>query len=470
MPAHPAGELHAGLARGPGWLQVPEDVNDLVPRLWASSVRRADDGALRVGGVDVRDLAREHGTPAYVLDEADLRGRAVAFREAFSRAFGGNADVYYAGKAFLTTAVARWMAADGLAVDTCSGGELAVVLRAGVPPERIGLHGNNKSDAEIDRAVAAGIGRVVIDGLDEIARVAAAGERHGRRVPVLLRVTVGVEAHTHEYIATAHEDQKFGLSLAGGQARKAVDLALEQGKWLDLRGLHSHIGSQIFDTSGFEVAAHRIIGLHAQLSHELGRELPELDLGGGFGVAYTTQEDPLPPDQLADGLAEIVERECAAAGVAVPRISVEPGRAIAAPSTFTLYSVGTVKQVELDRGMARTYVSVDGGMSDNVRTALYDADYSCTLASRASAGPPVLARVVGKHCESGDIVVKDEFLPGDVRAGDLLAVPGTGAYCRSMASQYNHVPRPPVLAVRDGQVSVLLRRETEDDLLALDLG
>jgi diaminopimelate decarboxylase len=331
------------------------------------------------------------------------------------------------------------------------------------------LHGNNKSDAEIDRAVAAGIGRVVVDSVDEIDRVAAAAERHGRRVPVLLRVTVGVEAHTHEYIATAHEDQKFGLSLAGGEARRAVDLVLQQDRWLELRGLHSHIGSQIFDTSGFDIAAHRIIGLHAELSEQLGRELPELDLGGGFGVAYTTQHDPLSSQALATGLADIVRRECAARGVAVPRISVEPGRAIAAPSTFTLYEVGTVKAVELDAGLSRTYVAVDGGMSDNVRTALYDADYSCTLAYRTSTAEPVLARVVGKHCESGDIVVKDEFLPGDVRSGDLIAVPGTGAYCRSMASQYNHVPRPPVLAVRDGELRVLLRRESEDDLLALDV-
>jgi diaminopimelate decarboxylase len=456
--------------RGPGWLGVPDDVNGLVPRLWASSARRGEDGALRIGGVDVRDIARDHGTPAYLVDEDDFRSRAVAFRDAFRDAFDGRADVYYAGKAFLCSAVARWMAQDGLAVDTCTGGELAVALRAGVPVERIGLHGNNKSDDEIDRAVGAGIGRVVVDGLDEIARIAAAGRRHQRRVPILLRVTVGVEAHTHEYIATAHEDQKFGLSLAGGQARAAVDVALEHADALDLRGLHSHIGSQIFDTSGFEVAAHRIVGLHAQLARELGRELPELDLGGGFGVAYTTQHDPLPPADLAAGLAEIVTRECAQHGVAVPRVSVEPGRAIAGPSTCTLYTVGTVKPVELDAGLTRTYVAVDGGMSDNVRTALYDADYSCTLASRASDAGPVLARLVGKHCESGDVLVKDEFLPGDVRAGDLVAVPGTGAYCRSMASQYNHVPRPPVLGIRDGEVRVLVRRETEADILALDVG
>ena len=339
-----------------------------------------------------------------------------------------------------------------------------------MPPERIGLHGNNKSDAEIDRAVAAGIGRVVVDGLDEIARVAAAGERHGRRVPVLLRVTVGVEAHTHEYIATAHEDQKFGLSLAGGQARKAVDLVLAQDSWLDLRGLHSHIGSQIFDTSGFDVAAHRIIGLHAQLCRELGRELPELDLGGGFGVAYTTQHDPLPPEELATGLAEIVDprvrgprrRRAADLGRTRPRHR----RAEHLHALLRRHGeggrAGRRAGPHLRRGRRRHERQHPDGA---VRRGLL-------LHARLPRvrRPPVLARVVGKHCESGDIVVKDEFLPGDVAGGDLVAVPGTGAYCRSMASQYNHVPRPPVLAVRDGAVRVLVRRETEDDLLALDLG
>ncbi len=235
-------------------------------------------------------------------------------------------------------------------------------------------------------------------------------------------------------------------------------------------GLHSHIGSQIFDTSGFEISARRLLGLHAEVQREHGVELPEIDLGGGFGIAYTSEHDPLDPKSLADGLAEIVRRECGALGIAVPRVSVEPGRAIAGPSTFTLYTVGTLKDVALDHGLTRRYVAVDGGMSDNIRTALYDADYSCTLASRASTAAPTLSRVVGKHCESGDIVVKDEFLPCDIAAGDLLAVPGTGAYCRSMASQYNHVPRPPVVAVRDGAARLLLRRETEEDLLALDVG
>jgi diaminopimelate decarboxylase len=472
---HEAGELHSPgygeVVTVPGWLRPPDDLNALLPALWAQTVQRGGSGALVVGGVDVEAIAEQYGTPAFVLDETDFRARATAFRDAFAAAFAevGGADVYYAGKAFLCTAVARWIAADGLSIDTCSGGELAVALRAGVPPERIAVHGNNKLDFEIERAVAAGVGRIVIDSLVEIDRVAAVAQRLGLRQPVLIRVTVGVEAHTHEYMSTAHEDQKFGLSLAGGQAAEAIARVLNSPS-LELRGLHSHIGSQIFDTQGFEVAARRLLGLHASVERDHSVVLPELDLGGGYGIAYTSEHDPLEAKSLADQLAQIVVRECRGLGIVVPRVSVEPGRAIAGPSTFTLYRVGTVKDVPLDHGGSRRYVSVDGGMSDNIRTALYDADYSCTLASRASTAAPALCRVVGKHCESGDIVVRDEFLPGDVEPGDLLAVPGTGAYCRSMASQYNHVPRPPVLAVRDGEVRVLIRRETEDDILALDVG
>ncbi|WP_426561792.1 diaminopimelate decarboxylase [Angustibacter sp. McL0619] len=473
MRAHEAGALHAEGYLGPSWLRPPDDVNELVPALWARTVRRGSQcGKLKVAEVDVVAIAAEFGTPAYVIDEADFRARARGYATAFDEAFAhlcGGADVYYAGKAFLCTEVARWVVEEGLSLDTCTGGELAVALRAQVPPARLGLHGNNKSDAEIGRALDAGIGRIVVDAPSEIDRVADLARARGVRAPVLLRVTVGVEAHTHSYIATAHEDQKFGLSLSSGQAHAAVAQVLARPE-LELRGLHSHIGSQIFDVQGFEVAARRVLGLHAAVAAEHGVQLPELDLGGGFGIAYTTQHDPLAPAELAAGLAQIVGKECADLGVDVPRISVEPGRAIAGPSTFTLYTVGTVKDVDLDGGGVRRYVAVDGGMSDNIRTALYDADYSATLANRRSQAPPVLSRVVGKHCESGDIVVKDEFLPSDVGPGDLVAVPGTGAYCRSMASQYNHVPRPPVLAARDGEVRVLLRRETEDDLLALDVG
>ncbi|GLY17908.1 diaminopimelate decarboxylase [Kineosporia rhizophila] len=474
MGTHEAGELHSpghgGVATVPGWLRPPGDVNDLLPGLWAQSVHRSDDGVLQIGGVSVTDLAAEFGTPAFVLDEADFRARATAFRDAFASAFAGvgGADVYYAGKAFLCTEVARWIAEDGLFLDTCSGGELAVALRGGVPPERIALHGNNKLPSEIDRAVAAGIGRIVIDSMTEIDRVAEAAARHGVVQPVFIRVTVGVEAHTHEYVSTAHEDQKFGLSLAGGVAAQAIAKVLASPS-LKLLGLHSHIGSQIFDTQGFEVSARRLLGLHASVERDHGVALPEIDLGGGYGIAYTSQHDPLEAKLLADQLADIVLRECRALQIAVPRVSVEPGRAIAGPSTFTLYQIGTLKDVTMDGGGVRRYVSVDGGMSDNIRTALYDADYSCTLASRSSDAPAALCRVVGKHCESGDIVVRDEFLPGDLTPGDLLAVPGTGAYCRSMASQYNHVPRPPVVAVRDGRARVIVRRETEEDILALDV-
>lgn len=473
MRAHEAGALHAeGGHHGPSWLSAPADVNALVPALWARSVRRGEQGALSVAGLDVRDLASEFGTPAYVIDEDDFRGRAREFKAAFADVFAdlcGGADVYYAGKAFLCTAVARWIAQDGLNLDVCTGGELEVAIRAGLPGARIGMHGNNKSVAEIEAALGHGVGRIVVDSFEEIERVAAAAKRLAVMAPVMVRVTVGVEAHTHEYIATAHEDQKFGFSLAGGQAAEAVRRILDHGESLSLLGLHSHIGSQIFDTGGFEVAARRVLGLHVQVAREHGIQMPELDLGGGFGIAYTTQHDPMSPRELATGMAQIVARECQAESVPVPRISVEPGRAIAGPSTFTLYEVGTVKEVLLDGDASRTYVAVDGGMSDNIRPALYDADFSCTIASRSSQAPATLARVVGKHCESGDILVKDEFLPSDVRAGDLLAVPVTGAYCRSLSSQYNHTPRPPVVAVSGGAARPIVRRETIEDLLALDL-
>jgi diaminopimelate decarboxylase len=471
MRAHEAGALHAEGYRGPAWLQAPIDVNALVPSLWSSSVTRGADGVLAVAGVRADDLAREFGTPAYVLDEADFRARAREFKQAYAAAFDplSGADVYYAGKAFLCTEVARWVDDEGLCLDVCTGGELTVAQRAGFPGARIGLHGNNKSVAEIRSALEYGVGRIVVDSFEEIERIDAVARELGVVAPVLVRVTVGVEAHTHEFIATAHEDQKFGLSLAGGHALEAVRRILDRPDTLRLLGLHSHIGSQIFDTAGFEVSARRVLGLHARVATEFGIQLPELDLGGGFGIAYTTEHDPLPPAQLSAGMAEIVARECRAEGVAIPRISIEPGRAVAGPSTFTLYEVGTVKPVEVDGGSSRVYVSVDGGMSDNIRTALYAANYSCTVAGRRSDAQPVLARVVGRHCESGDIVVMDEFLPADVRPGDLVAVPGTGAYCRSLSSQYNHTPRPPVIAVRDGAARVIVRRETIDDILALDV-
>lgn len=459
--AHPAGPRYADVLQEGHYAAPPTDLNSLDPRVWASTVTRNAGGAAEVGGLDVRLLAEEYGTPAYVLDEADFRARCRAWREAF----GADADVFYAGKAFLSRAVVRWLHEEGLNLDVCTGGELAVALSAGMPAERIALHGNNKSTEEIERAVTAGVGRIVLDSFQEIVRVADIARRHGTRQRVQIRVTVGVEAHTHEFIATAHEDQKFGFSLSGGDAAEAVRRVLTLPS-LELIGIHSHIGSQIFDTSGFEVAAHRVVGLLRQVRDEHGVELPEIDLGGGLGIAYTPDDDPREPHEIAKALAEIVTRESAAAGLTAPRLSVEPGRAIVGPTAFTLYEVGTIKPLD---GL-RTYVSVDGGMSDNIRTALYDAEYSVALVSRTSDAEPMLSRVVGKHCESGDIVVRDAFLPADLAAGDLIAVPATGAYCRSMASNYNHALRPPVVAVSEGEARVIVRRETEEDLLRLDVG
>ncbi|MCW2616290.1 MAG: lysA [Frankiales bacterium] len=437
-------------------LQVP---TDLEPAVWPVTAVRGAAGVLQLGGVDVRDLATEFGTPAYVLDEDDFRARCRSWRQAFA-----DSDVYYAGKAFLCTAVARWIDEEGLSLDVCTGGELAVALHAGFPPERLLFHGNNKSVDELTRAVAAGVGRIVVDSFDELVRLAAVAEAAGVRQRVYVRVTPGVEAHTHEYVQTGQEDQKFGFSLASGAAAEVVRRVLTLPS-LELVGLHCHIGSHIFDVHGFKLAAHRMVGLLAAVRDEHGVVLPELDLGGGQGIAYTAADDPMDVFDYAAGLLAIVERECAVAGLPVPRLAVEPGRAISGPTTVTLYEVGTVKELP---GL-RTYVSVDGGMSDNIRTALYDARYTAVLASRASEAEPANVTLCGKHCESGDIVAHDVPLPSDLSPGDLVAVPASGAYHRSMASNYNHVPRPPVVAVKDGVARLLVRRETEQDLLALDV-
>jgi diaminopimelate decarboxylase len=457
---HPAGPRSGELAHEAVHAGPPADLGALHPAVWPLGAVRSPEGSLLLRGHDVRALVAEHGSPVFLLDEADLRQRCRDYRDAF-----GGASVFYAAKAFLCTAVARWVEEEGLGLDVCTGGELAVAVRAGFPGERLLLHGNNKSVAELEAALDAGVGRVVVDSLDEVERLSGLCDDRGTTQRVLVRATVGVEAHTHEFIATAHEDQKFGFSLAGGDALEAVRRVLA-APGLDLVGLHSHIGSQIFDAGGFEVAAHRVVGLLAQVRDECGAVLPELNLGGGLGIAYTSADDPADVVEMGRSIRAIVDRECDAYGLSVPDLAVEPGRGIVGPGTVTVYEVGTVKPVE---GL-RTFVSVDGGMSDNIRTALYDADYTVVLASRDSAAPPMLARVVGKHCESGDVVVKDAWLPADVAPGDLLAVAATGAYCRSMASTYNHVPRPPVVAVTETGTRTVVRRETPEDLMALDAG
>jgi len=462
---HVAGEIHAEASSpAPVWLTRPDDVNALTESLWSSTTRRGEDGVIEIGGVRLTDLAAEVGTPVYVMDEADFRARAREWREAFA-----GWGVFYAGKAFLCATLVRWISEEGLGLDVCSLGELTTALRAGIDPSRIGHHGNNKSDEELRLALTSGVGRIIVDSSDEITRLEALCAELDTTARVLVRVTTGVEAHTHEYIATAHEDQKFGLSITSGQALVGLFRCFHSPR-IELLGVHSHIGSQIFETSGFEVAARRTMKLLAQFREATGTELPELDLGGGFGIAYIRQDDPASPAELASGLREIVEHECRAFGLAAPAISIEPGRAIVGPAGTALYRVGTVKPVDIGGNLTRRYVSVDGGMSDNIRPALYAAEYSAALANRTSSAEAVVSRVVGVHCEGGDILVRDEFLPSDVAIGDLLAVPASGAYSRSMASNYNHTPRPPVVAVRDGRITPMIRRESLDDILALDAG
>jgi len=440
----------------------------LAPNVWPRNVLRDDDGTVSIAGVAVSTLAQTYGTPLFVIDEDDFRSRC---RDIVA-AFGGGEHVRYAAKAFLCSEVARWIDEEGLSLDVCSGGELAVALHANFPPERIALHGNNKSVAELSAAVGAGVGHVVLDSITEIERLDAIAGADGVVQDVLIRVTVGVEAHTHEFISTAHEDQKFGLSLASGAAMDAVRRVFAADH-LRLVGLHSHIGSQIFDVAGFELAAHRVIGLLRDVVAEFGVEktaqIAYVDLGGGLGISYLPQDDPPPIYDLAAKLGAIVVNESAAVGLPAPSLVVEPGRAIAGPGTITLYEVGTVKDVAVASDRYRRYVSVDGGMSDNIRTSLYGAEYDARLVSRTSDAPPILARIVGKHCESGDIVVRDTWVSADVTPGDLIGVAATGAYCYSMSSRYNLLGRPAVVAVRDGAARLILRRETVEDLMSLEV-
>lgn len=432
--------------------------------VFPAHAQRAASGELTIGGVTASALVNEFGSPLYVIDEMDARQRALATVGALTQEFariGTSARVYYAGKALLTTEVARWMFEAGLGIDVATGGELAIALAAGVHPAQIGMHGNNKSDRELERAVSAGVGSIVIDSADEIDRVASIAAAEGVRQAVLLRVNSGVHASTHEYLATAHEDQKFGV--AAGDAPELV-ASIRSHESLNFLGLHCHIGSQIFDVSGFTESARRMLTLTAQL-RESG-SVSQLNLGGGFGIAYVSDDDPMAIVDIARELADRVRDVADELNTPVPEMAFEPGRVIIGPAGLTLYRVGTLKPVQLESGDSRLYVSVDGGMSDNIRTALYGADYTARLANRVSAAEPLLARIVGKHCESGDIVVDHEQLPADIRRDDLIVVAATGAYCWSLSNNYNAVPRPPIIAVRDGAARVIVRGETEEELLA----
>lgn len=436
--------------------EPPAGLDDL--SVFPASAVRLPHGDLSVGGVSLADLADRFGTPAYVLDEDEVRTRCRTYRAAFPEA-----HVLYAAKAFLSRAMARWIEEEGLGLDVCSVGELELAHAAGFPPERMVLHGNAKAPRDIETALRLGVGRLVVDSPSEIARIAALTGPAGRQ-KVMVRVVPGVSAGGHEKIRTGTDGQKFGLSLTDGSAQHAIARVLGQPQ-LELTGLHCHIGSQITDVKPYLVAVRRMVGLMARIKESHGVTFSELDMGGGHGVAYRPGEAALDLTALARRLGAELATSCAAAGLPVPRLAVEPGRAIAAPAGVALYRVLSVKHTG-----PNTFVAVDGGMSDNPRPALYGARYAPRLIGRAATAGPVAATVVGRHCEAGDILANDVLLPADIRTGDLLAVPVAGAYQVSMASAYNLVGRPPVVAVHEGAARLLIRRETQEDLRQRDIG
>ena len=424
-------------------------------------------GELSIAGCSAEKIVKEFGSPIFVLDEADFYLRTKAWKTALEQSFGGG-QLYYAAKSFICVEVARWLKELKVGLDVCTQGELATALAANFPAADIEFHGNNKSEAEILFAIKSAVGTIVIDSFDELSRVAKIANQEGSIQKVYLRLTPGVDTHTHEFISTAHEDVKFGFSIASGDAQIAIDKCMAE-KSLNLAGIHCHIGSQIFEVDSFKLAAKRLIAVLAAFRDKYSKELPELNIGGGYGIAYTNNETAISPFQVIPAIAQEIKDECAKAKLSIPKISIEPGRAIVGPTTTTIYLVGTTKLVKLEDGSTRKYISVDGGMSDNIRPALYGATYSAFLANRSSSEKSISSRIVGKHCESGDILSPEIELPADIKAGDLLAIPATGAYGRSMASNYNHMPRPSVIAVKDGQGREILRRENEADLLNLDV-
>ena len=439
--------------------------------LFSSNLKFASEnqygGALSIAGCTAEKLVKEYGSPIFVVDQDDFVMRTNAWQAALNESFGSG-KIYYAAKSFICVEVAKWLKELKVGLDVCTGGELAVALAADFPASDIEFHGNNKSEAEITTAIKEGVGTIVIDSFDELSRVAKIATEFKKIQKVYLRLTPGIDAHTHEFISTAHEDVKFGFSIASGDAQIAIDKCMTESS-LNLAGIHCHIGSQIFEVSGFELAAQRLVAVLVAFRDKYSKELAELNLGGGYGIAYTKNESAISPAQVIPAIAKVIKSECEKAKLSVPKISIEPGRAIVGPTTTTIYMVGTTKSVTLENGAKRRYISVDGGMSENIRPALYGATYSAFLANRNSSATAINSRIVGKHCESGDILISEIDMPEDVKAGDLLAIPATGAYGRSMASNYNHMPRPSVIAVINGTAREILRRENEDDLLNLDV-
>lgn len=442
------------------------DFNSLPSHVWPRNASRGSDGVVSIAGVKLTELAEEYGTPLYVFDEQDFRSRC----RDMANAFGGPDHVHYASKAFITKRIVRWVDEEGLCLDVASLNEAKLALAAGFPPERMTAHGNNKEDEYLELCVEKGIGHVVLDNEEELSRLNGIAAAAGRVQPVMIRVKPGVDAHTHEFIATAHEDQKFGISLSTGAAFTAAHKVLESAN-LKLVGLHCHVGSSVFNADGFKLAAERVLSLYKRIHSELGVALEELDLGGGFGIPYMEYEEALDVAALAKDLLDAVERTATELDIKPPFVLVEPGRSLVGASAVTLYRVGTVKDVETGKAdlPMRRYLSVDGGMSDNIRPALYGSDYDVRVVNRRTQGEPVDSRIVGFHCESGDILVDERRFPSDITTGDILAFATTGAYQYMMASRYNGALRPAVLSVRDGKHKLMLRRETVEDLLALDV-
>ena len=455
----------------PPWLSPPADANALHAGIWPASMRRDSSGDLEVGGVPVAELVERYGTPLYVFDQEDLVARATHVQSTVTAAcarHGVTGSVYYASKSFISGHVVSWIGEAGLGFDVATAGEMAVAIAGGANADHLEFQGNNKSEDEIAQAMSAGVATIVIDAPIEAARIQKIASTVDTRQKVMVRVNTGVHADTHDYLATAREDQKFGLS---PEEAIALVSTIRESSHLDFVGLHSHIGSQIFRSEGFLEAATRMVETYRQVRHD-GEQFT-LNLGGGFGIAYTEADQPMEVGQLIDGIVDHVAAQCAEHGIPIPNLAFEPGRIISGPAGVTLYTVGVTKPVTVHEGdtvATRLYVSVDGGMSDNARPALYGANYSARIASRESRESPVLVRVVGKHCESGDIVVNAEYLPEDVAPGDVLAVAATGAYCYSLASNYNVVGRPPVVAVSGGSSTLMVVGETLDDVLARDQG
>ncbi|MER5690079.1 diaminopimelate decarboxylase [Streptomyces sp. NPDC002205] len=426
--------------------------------VWPRSARPEADGDVSVGGVSLAEAADRFGTPVYVLDEQEVRERCRTYRTAFPEA-----DIVYAAKAFLCRALAHWVQEEGLGLDVCSAGELALAVTTGFPPESIVMHGNAKSPEDLRTAIRLGVGRIVVDSPSEIARLAAITPADTPQ-KVMVRVVPGIAAGGHAKIRTGTDDQKFGLSITDGSAQHAVTRILDQ-RHLELVGLHCHIGSQIAAVKPYVVAVRRMVGLMARIRDQHGIALPQLNIGGGHAIAYRPGEESMNVAVLAGRVRAELEDGCARAGLPVPRLTLEPGRAVVGPAGVVVYHVLAVK-----RTGEHTFVAVDGGMSDNPRPALYGVQYAPRLIGRPSSAPPRLVTVVGRHCEAGDVLADDVALPGDIRPGDLLAVPAAGAYHLSMASGYNMIGRPPVVAVSDGTARVLVRRESLDDMSRRDIG